>query len=148
MSYELSKMSQQKLAMAHPDLVRVVQLAITVSTQDFRVGETMRTLARQRQLVAAGASQTLRSRHLPSKGGLCRAADLEALVGGKYRADWSLYYKIAEAMKDASLKLGIPVEWGGTWKLLSDTPNPITANVLSRGFPDGFHFQLPWAQYP
>lgn len=38
-----------------------------------------------------------------------------------------LYYKIADAMKQAADELRIPIEWGGDW----------------RTFKDGPHFQLP-----
>jgi len=52
----------QRLAGVHPDLVRVISRAR--ASADFIVTEGRRTEARQRQLVAAGASQTMHSRHL------------------------------------------------------------------------------------
>lgn len=129
---KLSAASQMKLAGVHPDLVRVVRRAAEITTADFIVTEGTRTLARQKQLVAAGASRTLRSRHLPGKAGVACAVDLAALVGGKVRWDWPLYAKLAAAMKQAAKDLGVPIEWGGDWK----------------SFKDGPHFQLPWSKYP
>ncbi len=123
MTYALSKTSYSKLKGVHPDLVRVVERAIQISAVDFRVIEGVRTLAKQKELVAVGASQTLKSRHLTG-----HAVDLAALVNGKVRWDWPLYDKIAAAMKQASKELNIPIEWGGDW----------------RTFKDGPHFQIPW----
>lgn len=127
MTFTLGKSSQAKLKGVHPDLVAVVQRALKLTDIDFRVIEGVRTLARQRQLLAAGASRTLKSRHLTG-----HAVDLAALVGGRVRWDWPLYHKIAKAMKQASKDLKVPIEWGGDWK----------------SFKDGPHFQLTWKQYP
>ena len=129
---KLSAQSEVKLAGVHPDLVKIVRRAAEITTCDFTVLEGKRTLARQKQLVAAGASQTLRSRHLPGKAGFACAVDLGALVGGKVRWDWPLYARIAATMKQAAKEVGVPVEWGGDWK----------------SFKDGPHYQLPWSKYP
>mgnify|MGYP001301418960 CR=1 FL=1 len=127
MSYRLSARSLSRLEGVHPDLVRVVKRAIQITEVDFTVLEGLRTPARQRELVAAGASQTQNSRHLTG-----HAVDLGAWVGGEVRWDWPLYYKIADAMKRAAALEGVPLEWGGDWRTLKDGP----------------HFQLPTKQYP
>lgn len=131
MSFKLGSSSREKLQGVHPDLVKVVKRAIELTEVDFRVLEGKRTVARQRQLVKAGASQTMNSRHIP-KNGVAHAVDLGALVEGKIRWDWPLYYKIADAVKQAAKELKVPIEWGGDWKK----------------FKDGPHWQLPWKQYP
>ena len=127
MTFKLGKRSQERLAGVHPDLVRVVERAITLTTVDFTVLEGLRTPERQAQLVKAGASQTMNSRHLTG-----HAVDLGAWVGGQVRWDWPLYHKIAKAMKMAASDLEIAIEWGGDWQ----------------SFPDGPHWQLPWKEYP
>lgn len=127
MAYQLSKKSLLRLQDVHPDLVKVVERAIELTEIDFTVLEGRRTKERQAELLKAGATTTMNSRHITG-----HAVDLGALVGGKVRWDWPLYYKIADAMKAASAELGIPVEWGGDWKK----------------FKDGPHFQLTWAKYP
>jgi peptidoglycan L-alanyl-D-glutamate endopeptidase CwlK len=111
----------------HPDLVKVVNRAIEISTVDFAVLEGLRTAERQQQLVKAGASLTLKSRHLTG-----HAIDLGAMVDGKIRWDWPLYHKIAEAMKDAARELKIAIVWGGDWRM----------------FKDGPHFELDRKVYP
>ena len=125
--YKLNQRSLTALQGVHPDLVKIVNLAITLTDTDFIVTEGIRSLQKQKQLVAAGASQTMRSRHLTG-----HAVDLAAMVAGKVRWDYPLYTKLSVAMKAASKKLNIPLEWGGDWK----------------SFKDGPHFQLPWKQYP
>ena len=55
--------SEENLRGVHPDLVRVIRLALRYSLVPFSVSEGLRSMARQREMVRAG-SQTLRSRHL------------------------------------------------------------------------------------
>lgn len=125
--FKLSQKSLDRLSGVHPDLVAVVKRAIEITDVDFAVLEGVRSKARQEQLIKAGASQTMRSRHLTG-----HAVDLGAYVGGSVRWDWPLYDKIALAMKAAALELQVAIEWGGDWK----------------SFKDGPHFQLTWEEYP
>lgn len=127
MVFKLSNRSLARLAGIHPDLVKVVKRAIEITTVDFAVLEGLRSPERQQELVKSGASTTLRGRHLTG-----HAVDLGAFVDGAVRWDWPLYYKIAEAVKQAAKELNIPIEWGGDWKT----------------FKDGPHYQLPWKEYP
>jgi peptidoglycan L-alanyl-D-glutamate endopeptidase CwlK len=127
MTYNLSKKSRDRLAGVHPDLIKVVERAIEITEVDFAVLEGVRSKTRQEQLVKAGASQTMRSRHLTG-----HAVDLGAYVAGSVRWDWPLYHKLAVAVKQAAAELQIPIEWGGDWTT----------------FKDGPHWQLPWKEYP
>jgi peptidoglycan L-alanyl-D-glutamate endopeptidase CwlK len=121
----LNAKSEALLSKVHPDLQRVIRRA--ARSADFIVTEGLRTAARQKQLVAAGASQTMRSRHLTG-----HAVDLAVLVGGKVRWDWPLYAKLSTVVKAAAAQERVPIEWGGDWKSLRDGP----------------HYQLPWKNYP
>ena len=143
MSIILGQRSLSRLEGVHPDLVRVVKQAAAISNLDFTVLEGLRTLERQRKLVAEGASRTMKSRHLTG-----HAVDLGVLIDGSVRWDWGLYLRLGGVMREASLAEGIPIRWGGTWKLLSAINGPITAKILSRSFPDGPHFELQAASYP
>lgn len=143
MSIVLGARSLSRLEGVHPDLVRVVKKAAAMSDLDFTVLEGLRTLDRQKQLMANGATRTMNSRHLTG-----HAVDLGAMVGGAVRWDWGLYLKLADIMRSASIAENVPIRWGGTWKLLTAIQGPITAKVLSRSFPDGPHFELPRANYP
>ena len=124
MTYVLGGKSLQRLEGVHPDLVMVVKRAISISEQDFSVGEGLRSLSRQRELVNTGKSTTMNSRHLTG-----HAVDLFPYP---LSWDWQYYYPIADAMKQAAEELDVDLEWGGDWK----------------SFPDGPHFQLSWESYP
>jgi peptidoglycan L-alanyl-D-glutamate endopeptidase CwlK len=127
MANTLSERSERRLQGVHPALASVVRRALELSSVDFTVVEGLRSLARQKELVAAGASKTLRSRHLTG-----HAVDLAPIVGGVVRWDWPLFHKLADAMDAAAQELKVPIEWGGRWV----------------SFKDGPHWQLPWKSYP
>lgn len=121
MTHEFSAKSQSKLEGVDPRLVQTAILALQLSPVDFGITEGLRTLERQKQLVKAGASKTLKSKHLEGK-----AIDVVAYLDGEVRWDWPLYEKIAKAFKQASDELGYKVTWGGSWAT----------------FKDGCHFQI------
>lgn len=118
---KLSTRSEKELVGVDQRLVKVIRRAIQITEIDFRIIDGLRTQAEQKELVKAGASKTLRSRHLSGK-----AVDVMALVNGKGRWEIPLYHKIAEAFYKAAKELKIEITWGGEWK----------------GFPDYGHFEL------
>lgn len=123
----LNDRSMAALSGVHPDLVLVVLRAAEITDLPFIVTEGLRDAARQAALVEAGASTTMRSRHLTG-----HAVDLAPLVDGHIRWDWPLFPRLAEVMAEAAKIEGVPIEWGGAWAK----------------FRDGPHWQLPWAKYP
>lgn len=127
MAYRLSNLSRGRMVGLHPDLIRVIEGAIARTPVDFRVTEGLRSAERQAQLVKAGASQTLNSRHLSG-----HAVDVAAMVGPEIRWDWPLYPLIAEAFKAEAKAQGIALIWGGDWPKLRDGP----------------HFELDRRAYP
>lgn len=127
MPYSLSQRSLSRLQGVHPDLVKVVKRAIELSEIDFAVTEGLRTIERQKELFAKGASTTMKSRHLTG-----HAIDVAAIVGTSIRWDWPLYDKISVAFKAAAKELNVPIVWGGDWK----------------SFKDGPHFELDSKKYP
>lgn len=127
MAFKLSARSLRNLEGVKPELVAVVKRAIEITGVDFAVTEGVRSLGRQRELVLAGASLSMASRHLTG-----HAVDLAAYVGREVRWDWPLYTTIAEAMKQAAAELSVSIVWGGDWK----------------SFPDGPHFELSRKVYP
>ncbi|MBC7198146.1 MAG: M15 family metallopeptidase [Pseudomonas balearica] len=151
--FNLSSRSEQRLSEVHPDLQKVVRLAIRRSKIDFTVLEGLRSATRQKQLVAQGKSKTLDGRHITG-----HAVDLGAYVGGQVSWNWEHYYTIAEAMRDAAVELGVPIVWGGVWdkrlNLLHDTKKAVADYVQSRkvvgrdAFIDGPHFELDRKEYP
>lgn len=132
---QLNAKSENLLKKVHPDMARVVRRAAAAIAADpgFIITCGVRTLEEQQRLMQAGATRTLRSRHLPGKAnGLSHAVDLAATIDGNVKWDWPLYARLAVAMKAAAKAEKVTIEWGGDWKT----------------FKDGPHFQLPWASYP
>ena len=133
---QLTSADLAHLKRLHPDLARVVNRAAKNWKQagkSFFITCSLRTLAEQKKLVAAGASQTMRSRHLPGKSnGLSHAVDLAIKLDNKLRWDWPLFVALAKDIKAAAAAEKVSLEWGGDWK----------------SFRDGPHFQLPWSKYP
>ncbi len=127
MTFKLSQRSLNNLEGVHPELVKVVKRALEITSVDFAVIEGLRSVERQKQLYAAGASKTMNSRHLTG-----HAVDLAAFVGGAIRWDWPLYDVLGVAMKAAAKELNIPIIWGGDWTT----------------FKDGPHFELDRRYYP
>jgi hypothetical protein len=119
--------SEDRLVGVHPDLVRVMRLALNYSLVPFSITEGLRSMARQRDLVREGKSQTLKSRHLTG-----HAVDVVAIPAGVVSWEWDYYAQVAVAVQQAARECGINLEWGGEWKTLKDGP----------------HFQLPHKDYP
>lgn len=115
---QLDKRSETKLAAVHPDLAKVVRRAAVLTDCPFIVTEGLRTMKRQRELVAAGASKTLRSRHLTG-----HAIDFAPLVGGKVTWKWPPFAVVAAAFKRAAEEQGVPISWGGDWRTFKDGPH-------------------------
>ena len=127
MSITLGSRSLSRLEGVHPEIVKLVKHAAAISDIDFIVLEGLRTKERQKQLVAKGASRTMKSRHLTG-----HAVDLGVLIDGEVRWDWPLYHKLALVVKRAAKETGVPIEWGGDWV----------------SFKDGPHWQLSHKAYP
>ena len=135
MGYTLGDRSVARLRGVHPDLVAVVKRAIELTTQDFSVGEGLRSEQRQLTLVAKGKSKTMNSRHLTGHAVDLLPYPFDGDVdedGIPNIEDWDQYYPINDAMMAAAQELGVDLEWGGNWK----------------SFPDGPHYQLSWSKYP
>lgn len=110
MSFKLSQRSLDKLEGVYPTLVKVVKRAIETTTVDFGVTEGLRTVDRQRELVAAGKSQTMASKHLSG-----HAVDLVAYVGSDISWELNLYDNICDAMAKAAREFDVAIKWGAAW---------------------------------
>jgi peptidoglycan LD-endopeptidase CwlK len=127
MPFTLDARSRSRLDGVHPDLARVIECAAVTSDIVFIVTEGLRTPERQAELVKAGASRTLQSRHLTG-----HAVDLAVKVGNEVRWDWPLYDRLSTIVKAAAQAEGVAIEWGGDWPR----------------FRDGPHYQLTSRDYP
>lgn len=145
--FYLGTRSLARLSGVHADLFRVLKRAIQLSTVDFVVVEGLRTLSRQKLLMASGASQTLKSNHITG-----RACDLVPCVGRTISWSTPLFYPVALAMKQAGDELGVKLRWGGCWnKTMDQWADPGKAldryvadrrKIGLRSFIDCPHFEL------
>lgn len=156
MSYTLGAKSKAALVGVHPDLVAVVQRAITLTEQDFAVYEGLRTQARQDEYLRRGVTKTRASKHLKQADGYGHAVDLVPWIDGSLRWEWPPLYKIAHAVDNAAQAMGIKLIWGGVWDKRMDEYGGSEAAIkaavnayvdrrraLGRtAFIDGPHFQL------
>ena len=154
MAYKLSKRSLARMDGVDERMVRVVKTAISLTSVDFGVIQGLRTIQEQRELVAKGASQTMKSKHID---GL--AVDLMAYVGSRGSWELSLYDNIADAMKLAAIEEGVAIRWGAAWHIpdirewdgtMQDAMDGYIDLRRSQGrrpFIDGPHFELMTQSY-
>ena len=149
MAFKLSSRSEGRLEGINPKLIEVVKTAITLTKVDFGVTCGMRTVEEQEKLVASGASQTMKSKHLEG-----RAVDLVAYIGPN--VTWSLnkYDELADAMAAAAKQKGLALKWGAAWTVgniadwdgsMEDAMNTYVDVRRSQGrrpFIDAPHFEM------
>ena len=131
--YRLSARSLDNLRGVHPSLYRATILALLYSEYDFTVTEGVRSLDRQKLLVAKGASQTLHSKHLRQPDGFGHAVDVVAVGDLDRDGDidaqdksltWEpkIYTAIDAAFERAAGELGVRIRWGGKFKTRDGGP--------------------------
>jgi len=149
MAYKLSNRSLSKLEGVDERLVEVVKKAIEYTEVDFGVIQGLRTKEEQEALVAKGASQTMKSKHLEG-----RAVDLMAYVGNRGVWELNVYDEVADAMKKAAQECGVQIRWGAAWTVpdirewegtMEEAMNSYVDTRRSEGrrpFIDAPHFEL------
>lgn len=121
---ELSDRDRQRLVGVKVPLVRVVERAAQLTTVSFVVLEGLRTMERQRKLVAQGASRTLKSRHITG-----HAVDLAPYLDTDGDGDkevswhWPHYHVLAKIVKEAARIEGVEITWGGDFRSFKDGPH-------------------------
>ena len=129
MTFKLSARSEAKLEGLDPRLTAVVK---------------------QKALVASGASQTMKSKHLQGY-----AVDLMAYIGSRASWELNLYDDIADAMAEAAREVDVPIRRGAAWTIsniaqfhggtMEDAMNSYIDERRTQGrrpFIDGPHFEL------
>ena len=149
MSFKLSQRSLDKLDGVNPKLVAVVQKAILLTKVDFGVTYGLRTVEEQEKLVAAGRSQTMKSKHITG-----HAVDLMAYVDGKGCWELNVYDDLADAMAQAARDEGVAIRWGAAWhindiRMYKGTMEQAMMDYIDlrrsegkRPFIDGPHFEM------
>ena len=96
MTFRLSQRSMDKLEGVHPAMTGVVERAIQITDVDFGVTQGIRTFEEQQANVAAGRSQTMKSKHLLQDDGFSHAVDVVAYVGPDVSWELNLYDVIVQ----------------------------------------------------
>ena len=149
MGFKLSSRSIGRLEGVNVGLITVVNTAIDMTKVDFGVTCGMRTVAEQEALVAKGASQTMKSKHLEG-----RAVDLVAYIGPNVTWALNKYDELADAMAAAAKQKGVALKWGAAWTVgniaewdgsMEDAMNSYVDLRRSQGrrpFIDAPHFEM------
>tara|TARA_R110002110_G_scaffold410595_1_gene634224 strand:- start:2015 stop:2473 length:459 start_codon:yes stop_codon:yes gene_type:complete len=147
-NWVLSSRSRERLRGVNPELADTVKRALELSPIDFGVTEGIRSVERQKELVARGLSQTMNSKHLTGN-----AVDLVAYLSGRVCWEMSAYDELADAMKQAAKETGVSIRWGGAWQVkdirlhegtMEDATNAYIDLRRAQGrkaFLDGPHFE-------
>lgn len=121
--FRFSQKSLNKLSQCDDSLQRVAIRALEISKYDFGIGETLRTIERQTELVAEGKSWTMNSRHLPNTEGVSEALDILVYVNGKLTWESKYFRKVIQAFITAAIELNVQLEFGGLWESVEDWPH-------------------------
>ncbi|AIK68093.1 endolysin [Citrobacter phage IME-CF2] len=129
--FKFSQKSINNLKGVKPELVKVVNRALELSTVDFGVREGLRTVEQQREYVRQGVSQTMASKHI--------TGDAVDLYPSKLPDGWQknpkVWLPVLEAMKKAGDELGVKLRFGINWK--NDPNLPIETKFI-----DAPHIEL------
>ena len=131
MAFKLSQRSLDRMKGVDPELVEVVKRAIKLTDVDFGVTQGLRTEEEQKELVAKGASKTMKSKHLTGD-----AVDLVAYLGSRVSWEITLYDNIADAMKQAAKELGVSLRWGAAWQISNIVEYSGTMQDATNGYVD------------
>lgn len=126
--FRFSQRSENNLKGVNSDLVNVIRRTLEITPVDFIVIEGLRTPARQKELVAAGKSQTNNSRHLTG-----HAVDIIP-VNTKWQIEE--FKPLLKAVKRAADELGVKLRFGINWK--NDPSLPIETRFI-----DAPHVEIP-----
>jgi peptidoglycan L-alanyl-D-glutamate endopeptidase CwlK len=100
-----------------------------VKFYDITILEGMRTEDRQRELVAKGASKTMKSKHIEGK-----AVDIAPYPVPDWKNKDQFVFMAGRVMQEADNQK-VPVRWGGNW----DRDNEV---VTDQKFDDLVHFEI------
>lgn len=140
----LNSKSQQRLETCHPDLIKVIRETAAHSLIAFQITEGIRTLERQKELVAKGKSKTMNSRHLPGADGRSKAVDVVCYDNGKVTWNLEWYRRLCVEIRATAKRLGISVIWGNDW----DDDGVECGPDPDESFVDACHFELNRRTYP
>ncbi|KUY29384.1 M15 family metallopeptidase [Elizabethkingia ursingii] len=144
MTYKLGERSNKNLEGVHPNLVKIMKVAIANSPVDFTIIQGVRTLKEQQEFYSWGRSKINpntgkmdrvtnadgirnKSNHQVKIDGYGHAVDLYPFFLGKVQLNHKDTIKnlklISDHIKKVAKELGIGITWGGDWKNPFDAPH-------------------------
>lgn len=142
MKYKFSDISLNRLRECHPDLIKIMNMAILVTDVDFGIAEGQRSIEMQQKYYHEGKSMidgiTRKSKHNYNPS---MAVDVYAYFDGKAQWDketMSYLAGIVRASAEILKKDGLithSIRWGGNW----DMDGVV---LLDQSFDDRPHFEL------
>ena len=123
-NFYLGSRSNDNLNGVHPDLVRVVELAIKITPIDFGVTEGLRDIDTQKKYLSEGKSTTMNSKHLAQSDGYSHAVDLycrDNKGNVTWKHEW--FRLVIQSMFTAAIALGVQIKAGGLWRTFQDSPH-------------------------
>jgi len=125
-NFRFSLVSLKNMEGVHPDLIKVAELALSLSPVDFGISHlSVRTMAQQYTLLSEGKSHTTKSKHVPENNpsGLSCAIDVIAYDNRHISWEPGLYRVIGQAFVYASAELGTPITLGCLFHSFFDGPH-------------------------
>jgi len=120
MAYHFGKTSLKRMEGLDSDLIKILNLAIKETKQDFSVIEGLRTAERQYELYQEGQSE-LDGYERKSMHQFGKAVDIAPYKDGKLvwgiDEDPKAWLEVGRAMLRAARKLNICLEWGLTYNI-------------------------------
>lgn len=138
--FKFSQKSLDNMKGIHPDLIRTLHRAMSMQLMDFAVHEGVRSLERQKDLVAKGVSRTMLSKHLTQSTGYGHAFDVYPspinmeLVNKNNPKEIARFGVLSGIIRTCALLEGVKVINGMDWD--GD------GEMLDHNFFDAPHFEL------
>lgn len=139
----LTRRTERNLIGVNVTLARVIVQAIEHFERQYPgkrvvVTEGRRTQARQEELMKAGKSKTLDSKHLTG-----HAVDVAVLQNGVATWNSRVYTDFANSVAHVAMRHGVNIRWGGSWKWIAGPKSTMETNRFAPArFFDGPHFEL------
>ena len=119
----LNQRSQDRLKGVNAELVRCITKSVEKADKlgmNVQISEGLRTLERQKELVAKGASKTMKSRHI-----IGQAVDVLIYKADNKSLDWDIktFSKFNQIVQETAKEMGIKITWGGSWTKFVDGPH-------------------------
>lgn len=128
MSFKYGKKSKIELEKVDPRLKELMEEVLKISQIDISIVEGLRTMERQKELVRAGKSQTLKSKHIEGK-----ALDFAPCIRGCVSFNEKDAIFLSGFILAVARTKGLKVKVGAIWDHASITDN---------SFVDAFHLEL------